>query len=106
MFTLSRTITLLAICALAAAAFVPAATAAERSPAAETYVLDDVEAGNGGAGGSGQDSQGGSGDGAGVPAAAADSADEGGLPILLIVLVGTAAVGAGIAILRRRTPTS
>jgi hypothetical protein len=105
MFSLPRTITLLAICALVACAIAPVAASAQGgdSPAGENYVLDVPEAGNGG-GETDGDSQKGSGD-TGVPAAAADSADEGGLPILLLVLVATAAVGVGIAIVRRRSST-
>lgn len=102
MFSLPRTITLLAICALAVCAIAPVAASAqgEDSPAGENYVLDVPDAGNDGTGDQG--SQKGSNE-TGVPAAAADSADEGGLPILLLVLVATAAVGAGIAIVRRRS---
>lgn len=100
MFRLSRTITLLAICALAAWVIAPAALAQDKAPGEETYILDVPEAGNGEA--SGQGSQGGSNEGAGVPAAAADGADEGGLPILLIILAGTALAGATIAIMRRQ----
>jgi hypothetical protein len=105
MFRLPRTITLLALCVLAACAIAPVGASAQDgdSPAGENYVLDVPDAGNGEASGD-QGSQKGSGD-AGVPAAAADSADEGGLPILLLVLVATAAVGAGIAIVRRRSST-
>ena len=105
MFSLPRTATLLAICALVAAAIVPSAALAQggKSPAGENYVLDVPDAGNGG--GQGGQGSGGSDDGSSVPAAAAEGTDDGGLPILLIVLAGAALVGAGIAIARRR-PTS
>ena len=100
MFTFPRTITLLAICALGTFALAPAVATA--APAEEEYVLDLPSAGNEGQGaakGGGQGADEGSG---GVPAAAADSADEGGLPILLVILAGTALAGASIAIMRRQ----
>ena len=79
-----------------------AAVAADDAPAEENYVLNVPDAGaDAGADGSG----GGQEDGAGATAAAADSADEGGLPILLIVLAGTALAGAIIAIMRRQQKT-
>ena len=93
------------VCALALA--VPATAMA--APADEEYVLDAPAAGNdegpaagggqgddegrGGSGGSGSDS---------LTGVAAGSTDEGGLPILLLVLGGTAVAGAAIAITRRR----
>ena len=103
MFSLSRTITLLAICALAACLVAPAVASAQ-TPAEETYVIPDQGAGdgNGAPAGGGGGSGGGENGSGGVPAAAADSADEGGLPILLVVLAGTALAGASIAIMRRQ----
>jgi hypothetical protein len=101
MFTLSRTTTLLAICALAAFLLAPAAASAQGAPGEEQYKFEPPTAGSGGAPGEG--SQGGTDEGSGgVPAAAADSADDGGLPILLVVLAGTALAGAAIAIIRRQ----
>jgi len=99
MFSIPRTITLLAICALGLAAVAPVAATA--APADEEYVLELPSAGDNpeGAGGSGGSGGGGSSNAA---AAAVDSADEGGLPILLVVLAGTALAGASIAIMRRQ----
>jgi hypothetical protein len=100
MFSFSRTITLLAICALGLTLVVPAI--ANAAPAEEEYVLDLPSAGSnpGGAGDGGGGSA--KGDGSNAAEAAVDSADEGGLPILLIVLAGTALAGASIAIMRRQ----
>ena len=88
------------VCALALAVGIPAAAYAQSDPAIEQYDLDVPEGGNGqGADdGSGEKS-----DSVGV--AATEGADDGGLPILLVVLIGTAAVGAGIAIMRRKKTT-
>ena len=95
MSRIKRTTTLLLVCALALAA-VPAAAVAQGEPAGEQYVLDVPQGGNGDGSGEKSDS---------VAAAATEGADDGGLPILLVVLVGTAAIGAGIAIMRRRSTT-
>jgi len=98
MFSIRRTITLLATCALAVCLVAPAAALAQGggSDAEDNYVLDVPDAGQGAG-----ENEGDSND-AGVPAAAADSADDGGLPILLIILAGTALAGASIAIMRRQ----
>ena len=103
MVSFRRTITLLATCVLAACLAAPAAVLAQ-TPPEETYVLGDPSAGSDGdAQGQADEGQSGSEeDSGGVPAAAADSADEGGLPILLIILAGTALAGATIAIIRKR----
>ena len=94
------------VCALTLA--VPAIAVA--GPASDEYVLDAPAAGNddgsaagaaqgddgngrGGSGGSGSDS---------LTGIAAGSTDEGGLPVLLLVLAGTAVAGAAIAITRSR----
>jgi len=100
MSRIKRTSTLLLVCALALAA-VPAAAVAQDEPAGDQYVLDVPEGGNGegAAGGSGDEKS------DSVAAAATEGADDGGLPILLVVLVGTAAIGAGIAIMRRKRTT-
>jgi hypothetical protein len=101
MSRIKRTTTLLLVCALALAVGVPAAAVAQDEPAGDQYVLDVPEGGNGegAAGGSGDDRS------DSVAAAATEGADDGGLPILLVVLVGTAAIGAGIAIMRRKKTT-
>jgi hypothetical protein len=100
MFSVSRTTTLLAIVALAACLVAPVGASAQSAPGEEQYKFEPPTAGEGGeaAADDGQGDQGSS----GVPAAAADSADDGGLPILLIVLAGTALAGAAIAIIRRQ----
>ena len=98
MSRIKRTTTLLLVCALALAA-VPTAALAQDEPAGDQYVLDVPEGGNGEAAGSGD------GKSDSVAAAATEGADDGGLPILLVVLVGTAAIGAGIAIMRRKSTT-
>jgi hypothetical protein len=101
MYSLRRTFTLLAICALAAFLVAPAAAPAQGgSDAGNNYVLDVPATGSGGEGSKG--SSAGSNEGGSVPAAAADGADEGGLPILLIILGVTALAGASIAIIRRQ----
>ena len=101
MFSLRRTFMLLASCALAACLVAPAATLAQdNSDAGNNYVLDVPETGSDGEGSKGSNA--GSDEGGSVPAAAADGADEGGLPILLIILGGTALAGATIAIIRRQ----
>jgi hypothetical protein len=107
---LRRTTTLSLACALALlAAAVPAAAIAASSPSGGQYVLEQPSAGENGSGtAEGQSGDAGSDRGStdrALTGIAADSADDGALPILLIVLVGTAAVGAGIAILRRRRTT-
>jgi hypothetical protein len=90
MFSFRRTITLLATCALAVFVLAPAASAQNGgSDAGDNYVLEDIPQGQ-------ENNQG------DVPAGAADSTDDGGLPILLIILAGTALVGASIAIMRRQ----
>lgn len=97
MSRIKRTLPLLLVCAFALA--VPAAATAQDEPAGDQYVLDVPEGGNGeGAAGGNGDEESDS-----VAAAATESADDGGLPILLVVLVGTAAIGAGIAIMRRKS---
>ena len=107
MLRLSRITTLLLACALALALAGPAALAADSS-AGEEYVLEVPTGGNGAEAG---ESAGGSDSGTGGSAdrgtvgIAAGSADEGGLPILLVVLAGTAAIGVCIAIMRRRRTT-
>jgi hypothetical protein len=98
MSRIKRTTTLLLVCALALAA-VPAAAIAQDEPAGDQYVLDVPEGGNGEGAGSGD------GKSDSVAAAATEGADDGGIPILLVVLVGTAAIGAGIAIMRRKSTT-
>lgn len=108
MLRLPRITTLLLACALALALAGPAAALAVDSSAGEEYVLEVPTGGNGaeradGAGGSDSGS-GGSAD-RGTVGIAAGSADEGGLPILLVVLAGTAAIGVCIAIMRRRRTT-
>jgi hypothetical protein len=93
MFSFRRTITLLATCALAICLCAPAAALAQgggESDAGVNYELDVPNAGQN------ENDQG------DVPAGAADSADDGGLPILLIILAGTALAGATIAIMRRQ----
>jgi hypothetical protein len=99
MSRIKRTTTLLLVCALALAA-VPAAAVAQDDPAGDQYVLDVPEGGNGEGADGGSDEKSDS-----VAAAATEGADDGGLPILLVVLVGTAAIGAGIAIMRRKSTT-
>jgi hypothetical protein len=90
MFSLRRTITLLATCALALFVLAPAALAQNGgSDAGDNYVLEEIPQGQGENEGD-------------VPAGTADSADDGGLPILLIILAGTALAGASIAIMRRQ----
>ncbi len=91
MYSRSRTILLLAICALAAALLAsPIGASAQapadetylvQSPSDETYVVDTPNAGNQ----AGSDDDGGS-----------------GLPILLVILAGTALAGASIAIMRKQ----
>ena len=98
MSRIKRTTTLLLVCALALAA-VPAAALAQDEPAGDQYVLDVPEGGNG------EGAESGDGKSDSVAAAATEGADDGGLPILLVVLVGTAAIGAGIAIMRRKSTT-
>lgn len=101
MFSLPRTITLLAICALGLAVVLPGSALA--APAEEEYVLDLPSAGSN-PGGAGEGGGGGAqGDGSSAAKAAVNSADEGGLPILLIILAGTALAGASIAIMRRQS---
>lgn len=101
MFTTSRTSTLLAICVLAACLVAPAAALAQ-APGEEQYQFQAPSAGNDTSANTGGQQGDGDQGSAGVPAAAADSADEGGLPILLVVLTGTALAGAAIAIMRRQ----
>lgn len=98
---------LLAAVAVAAAVML-APSVSTAAPASEEYVLDFPSAGEKDGGGSGESqrdpSEAGSEDGSkAVTGIAADSASDGGLPILLVVLAGTAAAGAGIAIVRRRS---
>lgn len=106
----SRPTTLLLACVLALVAAGPAtALAADSdSSAGDIYVLDTPEAGNESgavpAGAENGSSSGSEGD-SGTVAAAAGSADDGGLPILLVVLAGTAIIGIAIAIMRRKRTT-
>ncbi len=99
MFSPKRTLTLLVTCLLAALVAAPAAAVA--APAEEEYVLDLPSAGSEDPGAKGRGGKADERTG-GVPAAAADSADEGGLPVLLVILAGTALAGASIAIMRRQ----
>jgi hypothetical protein len=107
MIRLSPTTLVALVCVLTLA--VPATAIGQEAPANEEYVLEAPAAGDdgGAATGGGQggaDGRAGS-DGSGsdsLTGVAAGSTDEGGLPILLIVLAGTAVAGAAIAITRRR----
>jgi hypothetical protein len=107
MIRLTPTTLVALVCALTLA--VPATAIAQGAPANEEYVLEAPAAGDDGGSATG----GGQGDGKGrtgsegsgsdsLTGVAAGSTDEGGLPILLIVLAGTAVAGAAIAITRRR----
>jgi hypothetical protein len=104
MIRLNPTTLVALVCALTLA--LPAAAFGE-APASDEYVLDAPAAGDeatGAAGGGQNDdgsgrSRGGSDSLTGI---AAGSSDEGGLPILLLVLAGTAVAGTVIAITRRR----
>jgi hypothetical protein len=98
---LLRTTKLYVVCGLALVLIAPAALAA--SPAKEEYVPDIPTAGSDGGAAATEDSRSGGtpNDDAGALNGVASSGDDGGLPILLVVLAGTAVVGAGIAIMRR-----
>lgn len=82
------------------------ATAVAAAPSSEQYKLELPSAGPDD--GSAEGQTGGSGAGTDQTSTdrpltgIAESADDGALPILLVVLLGTAALGAGIAIMRRR----
>lgn len=107
MIRLNPTTLVALVCALTLA--LPATAAAQDAPANEEYVLEAPAAGedDGAAAGGGRDDgngRGGSGESGSdsLTGIAAGSTDEGGLPILLLVLAGTAVAGAAIAITRRR----
>jgi hypothetical protein len=107
MIRLNPTTLVALVCALVLV--LPALPAAAQSgPASEEYVLEAPAAGDDeGAAPGGQADRNGRGDSEGsssdsLTGIAAGSTDEGGLPILLFVLAGTAVAGAAIAIARRR----